>query len=68
MFYADVEREIEETEKSQRVRLISDLLIIAPFLIYMSSKKTVTKTERTIFLGIAAATILYNARNYIQYE
>jgi hypothetical protein len=65
--HVDVPRNIEETNKSQKVRLIADLAIIAPFLLYMSSKSTVTKTDKAIFVGIALATIWYNARNYINY-
>jgi hypothetical protein len=63
--YVDVERDIEETKSSQKVRLVADMLVIAPFLLYMSSKKTVTKTDKAIFIGIAVATILYNTRNFI---
>tara|TARA_R110002020_G_scaffold44348_5_gene128005 strand:- start:3814 stop:4020 length:207 start_codon:yes stop_codon:yes gene_type:complete len=66
--YDDVERNISETQNSQKVRLIADLLIIAPFLIYMSTKTKVTPTDKTIFIAIAAATIYYNTKNFIEYK
>ena len=64
--YVDIEREINVTKGSQQVRLIADLFIIAPFLIYMSTKKVVSKTDKMIFIAIAASTIWYNTRNYLE--
>lgn len=66
--YKDIERNIDETISGQKVRLIADLLIIAPFLLYMSTKKTINKNEKLIFTGIAIATILYNTKNFIEYK
>lgn len=66
--YADVERNMDEFKKGQQVRLVADLVIIAPFLLYMSTKSEVSKVDKSVFIAIAAATIWYNARNYSRYN
>jgi hypothetical protein len=63
--YDDVERGLDEFKSGQNVRLFADLFVIAPFLIYMSTKNSVSKTDKAIFVGIALATIVYNTKNYI---
>ena len=57
---------IQEVQKSQFVRGI-DILFIAPFLFYVSRKKTgLTKTDKFIILIIAVATLVYNLNNYLK--
>ena len=63
--YDDVERSLDEFKSGQNVRLFADLFVIAPFLIYMSTKKSVSKFDKAMFIGIALATIVYNTKNYI---
>jgi hypothetical protein len=66
--YADIQRNLDELKKSQNVRLVADLLIIAPFLLYMSTKSKVSQVDKSVFIAISAATIWYNARNYSEYN
>ena len=56
---------IVEVQKSQYVRLI-DVFLIAPFMFYVANKKSLTKLDRNIMLGLAVATLYYNAKNYIE--
>ena len=55
-----------EISKSQNIRLI-DVFFIAPFLIYIATKASgISDLERGILYIIAIATLIYNARNYIE--
>ena len=55
----------QELSKSQNIRLI-DIFVIAPFLIYVSTKaKGLTPLERNGLLIIGIATLIYNGKNYL---
>lgn len=52
-------------DKAQPVRL-ADVLLIGPFLIYAGARKSTLPTWVRVGLGVTgAATIAYNARNYV---
>jgi hypothetical protein len=48
----------------QDIRLI-DVFIIAPFLLYVSSKKELSPMVRLTLLTFGSLTMLYNANNYL---
>ena len=48
----------------QDIRLI-DVFIIAPFLLYVSSKKELSPMVRLTLFTFGSLTILYNANNYL---
>jgi hypothetical protein len=48
----------------QDIRLI-DVFIIAPFLLYVSSKKELSPMVRLTLLTFGSLTLLYNANNYL---
>ena len=54
---------IEETEKSQMVR-IADMAVVTPFLAY-AGYVTPNKYVKYGLFALAAATFLYNGRNFI---
>ena len=56
---------VTEVSKGQKVRVI-DVLFIAPFMIYVATQGKLTMTERYIMFGLGAATLIYNAKNYIE--
>jgi len=49
----------------QKVRLL-DVFVIAPVLIYASTKKELNDPLRLAILGIGVATLIYNAHNYMK--
>jgi len=49
----------------QKVRLL-DVFVIAPVLMYASTKKQLSDSMRLTILGIGVATLIYNAHNYIK--
>lgn len=49
----------------QDIRLI-DVFILAPFLIYVSTKKELSLPIRLTLLCFGAATIIYNGKNYLK--
>jgi len=51
----------------QDVRLI-DIFVIAPFLIYVGSNKTLSNPIRFGLWAIGIATFMYNADNYLKHE
>lgn len=55
---------VKEISKSQSVRLI-DIFLIGPFLIYTGTQSKISKTSSTLLIGIGAATIFYNGKNYL---
>jgi hypothetical protein len=48
----------------QDIRLI-DVFIIAPFLLYVSSKKELSPMIRLTLFTFGSLTLLYNANNYL---
>jgi hypothetical protein len=48
----------------QDIRLI-DVFIIAPFLLYVSSKKELSPMVRLTLFTFGSLTLLYNANNYL---
>ena len=48
----------------QDIRLI-DVFVIAPFLLYVSSKKELSPMVRLTLLTFGSLTLLYNANNYL---
>jgi len=60
-----VKSKIEEVQKSQIIRL-ADVFLIAPFLFYVSSKKSINRFDRNMLFGLAVATLVYNGINYIE--
>ena len=52
-------------EKSQRVRLI-DVFIIAPYLIFISQKKTINNIDQQFLLITGIAALFYNLNNYLE--
>ena len=59
----------DEIQKSQRMRLI-DVLVLAPFLFYLSVKDTkLSKTEKFLLAAAASGIMFYNGnRLYIYNE
>lgn len=55
-----------EIQKTQFIRLFGDILFIGPYLIYLATKKKITKNDKWLLMGIGSLTILYNAKNYIK--
>lgn len=49
----------------QDIRLI-DVFVIGPFLLYVGNKKELSLPVRLTLLGFGAATIIYNANNYLK--
>lgn len=49
----------------QDIRLI-DVFVIGPFLMYVGMKKELSLPVRLTLLGFGAATIIYNANNYLK--
>jgi len=47
----------------QNVRLI-DVFVIAPYLMYLSTNKNLSDTNRVVLFGIGVGTLLYNGINY----
>lgn len=64
---------MEETTKTikpfglgvQQVRLL-DVFVVAPFLFYVGSQKSLSREIRIGLFGLAAATLLYNGFNYLK--
>lgn len=48
----------------QDIRLI-DVFVIAPFLLYVSSKKELSPMVRLTLFTFGSLTLLYNANNYL---
>ena len=59
------ELSVTDVSKGQKVRVI-DVLLIAPFMIYIAAQGKLTLTERYIMFGLGAATLIYNAKNYVE--
>ncbi|PWG74043.1 hypothetical protein DF186_19935, partial [Enterococcus hirae] len=55
---------VTEYQKSQYVRLI-DVFFIAPVMIYAGTFKTLPMWLRISLIGIGAATLYYNGKNYL---
>jgi hypothetical protein len=56
---------VSEVQKSQAVRL-ADVFLIAPYLLYVSSKRELSELDKNLLFGLGVATLFYNAINYIQ--
>ena len=66
MLTNEVERSIEDVKRTQKVRLIADLLIFAPYLVYLSTKQKLSPTDKTILVVVAGVTIVYNTKNFFK--
>ena len=56
---------MDKFQKSQTIRLI-DMVAIAPFLIYVSTKSNITKLDKNLLLILGILTFTYNANNYFK--
>lgn len=65
MIKEKAESTVLEVQKSQAVRL-ADVFLIAPYLLYVSSKRELSELDRNLLFGLGVATLFYNAINYIQ--
>ena len=65
MINEKAESTVLEVQKSQAIRL-ADVFLIAPYLLYVSSKRELSELDRNLLVGIGVATLFYNAINYIQ--
>ncbi len=65
MINEKAESTVLEVQKSQAIRL-ADVFLIAPYLLYVSSKRELSELDRNLLFGIGVATLFYNAINYIQ--
>ena len=65
MINEKAENTVLEVQKSQAVRL-ADVFLIAPYLLYVSSKRELSELDRNLLFGLGVATLFYNAINYIQ--
>ncbi len=48
----------------QNVRLL-DVFVVAPFLFYVGTRKELPQTLRLGLIVLAAATLIYNGKNYL---
>ena len=48
----------------QKVRLL-DVFVVAPFLFYVGTRKELPKNLRIGLIILAAATLIYNGKNYL---
>ena len=52
--------------KTQEIRLI-DVFLLGPFLIWAGlQKKRLSKTSQLLLIGGGVATIIYNAKNFLE--
>jgi hypothetical protein len=65
MINEKAESTVLEVQKSQAIRL-ADVFLIAPYLLYVSSKRELSELDRNLLFGLGVATLFYNAVNYIQ--
>lgn len=65
MINEKAESTVLEVQKSQAIRL-ADVFLIAPYLLYVSSKRELSELDRNLLFGLGVATLFYNAINYIQ--
>ena len=65
MINEKAESTVLEVQKSQAVRL-ADVFLIAPYLLYVSSKRESSELDRNLLFGLGVATLFYNAITYIQ--
>lgn len=49
----------------QYVRIL-DVVVVAPFLIYVGMRKELPQTIRAMLIGLGIATLLYNGINYLK--
>jgi hypothetical protein len=49
----------------QNVRLL-DVFVVAPFLFYVASEKSLNKNVRLGLYALAAGTLIYNGYNYMR--
>lgn len=49
----------------QDIRIL-DVVVVAPFLIYVSMRKELPRPIRLMLMGLGVATLLYNGYNYIK--
>jgi len=54
----------EEIKRSQNVRLWGDLIILAPYLIWLSTKSKITDFDKVALVVIGGATFFYNLHYY----
>lgn len=54
-----------ETQKSQIIRL-ADVFLIAPYLIYLSTKEKISSTDKGLLITLGLATLVYNGANYLK--
>lgn len=60
----EAESTVTEVQKSQAIRL-ADVFLIAPYLIYLSTKKNITTLDSGILILLGVSTLLYNGMNYL---
>lgn len=65
MINEKAESTVLEVQKSQAIRL-ADVFLIAPYLLYVSSKRELSELDRNLLFGLGVATLFYNAINYLQ--
>lgn len=54
----------KEIKRSQNVRLWGDLILIAPYLVWLSTKSKITDFDKVALISIGAATFFYNLYYY----
>lgn len=65
MINEKAESTVLEVQKSQAIRL-ADVFLIAPYLLYVSSKRELSELDKNLLFGLGVATLVYNAFNYFQ--
>jgi hypothetical protein len=63
VLHKEIDRDIDDVRHSQKVRLYGDILIFAPYLMYLAYKGRVTSTDRAVLAVLAVWTFAYNYRN-----
>lgn len=60
----EAESTVTEVQKSQIIRL-ADVFLIAPYLLYLSTKDKITNLDRNLLIVLGVSTLLYNGMNYL---
>lgn len=60
----EAESTVTEVQKSQIIRL-ADVFLIAPYLLYLSTKDKITNLDRNLLIALGVSTLLYNGMNYL---
>lgn len=59
---------VSSVEKTQKIRLWVDMVIIPAVLLSIAYRGNVTRLNKILLYGIAGATIGYNLKNYIKFK